>query len=154
MAHDTDSLKARFRCALCGQEHDDDLELDVRDVESGRQFRIGETIRPDVEHLSASYFVLRRPRDGEGVRLINQVGCENNPSDYAWAEMVFAGDRVVDVQGAVLDRVTLARVHAIHENVTDLFEDQLGVRIDQMMEDQRAAYILEHPRVEHPETSE
>lgn len=150
MSHDCDYLKATLQCRECGESVPVLVPLDVRDVEIGSTFQVGDALEPELDCLDGVYFVLRMPKDSESLRVVMDFSCVNRHPDPQWVEIVFKNGRIESAESANLDRDTTRRIHAISGELAFLYERRSGVDLREMSEADRNRYILEHPLAEFP----
>lgn len=145
MSHDCDYLKATLQCRECGASVPALVPLDVRDVEIGRTFQVGDALEPELDCLDGVYFVLRLPNNNESLRVVMDFSCVNRHKMPQWAEIVFMNGRIESAESATLDLETLRRAHAISGEIAFLYERRHGIDIRAMSEEDRNRFILEHP---------
>ncbi|MEQ9496690.1 MAG: hypothetical protein RIT81_07525 [Deltaproteobacteria bacterium] len=148
MAHDSDFVIARIRCPKCGQESDERLQVYLRDVDYGGEFKVGDAYAPDLDHLDVGYYVLRRPHAGEPLRVAVHTGCDACPYDYVWSRVILADGVIRSTDGVVLDREVVDSLHVIDDILRAQYRERGGVDLKTMSETDRAAYILAHPPAE------
>jgi len=102
------SFRGAGRCSNCGTHGVLWIQSHIGD--EGATYRVGDDVSADINVavVRAACFVVREPLDGEPIRVLSAWSCDSCEAEE-FAEIVFAGGRVANIQPvnltvAVLDR--------------------------------------------------
>lgn len=146
MAYSFDYLVAPLRCpdgAVSPADESTEMTTRLRDEPALAYLGVGDRLEVDTERARQSgYLVLREPRPGEPIVLLQTWVCPSDGTPFLWARVVIRGGIITEIRETQLDGATIAGAHFIVDDAKWVAAELAGVRTPLDLTDDEAAAVL------------